>query len=326
MTNQVPRGKISIYGVGGCGVNLAYRYQEIAGKEEPGVAIIEPYYIDSSFANAKPGMEGRMFVLEEKEGSGKIRTENRVELSRAVAPVLQKFAPGDLNIIIASGSGGTGSVISGYLTARLQELDENVIVILVGSDECERAATNTVNTVKSLEGIAQKSGKTVLMYYEHLKPADRRSCVDDRVWFVISSLAHLMSRRNRELDLKDIENFINFSKHTSASPQLSVLEVYRTQEEANDAASFAMAVASLLPDPDSESINFRPEYRCTGYPEEGLPKGVKALHFVAGVEPVYGMFKNITKSNEEIASAKNARTVRDSIVKNSEVDDDGMVF
>lgn len=326
MSTQVPRGRIALFGVGGAGCNLAYRYHEVAGKESAGVAIVEPYYLDSSFANAKPGMEERMYVLEEKEGSGKIRTENRVELSRAVAPVLQKFHPGDLNIVIASGSGGTGSVASGYLTSRLLELGHRVIVILVGSDECERAATNTLNTIKSFEGIAQKADKTVLMYYEHLKPTDRRSAVDDRIWFVISSLAHLVSRRNRELDLKDIENFVNFAKHTSAKPQLSVLEVYRTTEEANNAADFAMAVASLLPDPDSESIGFRPEYRCTGYPEEGLPQGVKALHFVAGVEPVHGMFKNLTKSTDEISSAKNARTVRDSIVKNTEVDDEGMVF
>ncbi len=323
----VPRGKITLLGCGGAGSNIVAHYADIAGKEIPGCAVIEPYYLDSSYANIKEGMDQeRTFILEEKEGSGKIRTENRVELSRAVAPILKKFTPGDLTIVVSSGSGGTGSTLGPMLTSKLLDEGHKVIAILIGSDECERSSTNTLNTIKSYEGIAQKNGKSVMMYYEHVKPSDRRSAIDERVWFIIGCLSYLMSRRNAEMDLKDIENFINFSSNTSAKPQLSVLEVYRTNDEANAASDFAVAVASLLKDPDSESINFRPEYRCTGYPTEGLPDGINCLHFVAGVEPVHGMFKNISKSTEEIASAKNARTVRDSIIKPSEADDDGMVF
>jgi hypothetical protein len=323
----VPRGKISIYGIGGCGTNIVAHYAEVAGKEVPGCAIIEPYYLDSSFANVKGAVDPeRTFILEEKEGSGKVRTENRVELARAIAPVLKKFPPGNLNIVVSSGSGGSGSVGSIYLTSKLLEDGYPTIVILVGSDECERSSLNTLNTIKSYEGVAQKTGKTVMMYYEHLKPADKRSAIDERIWFVISAISCLASRRNDEMDLKDIENFVNFSANTSANAQLSVLEVYRSNEEANAAANFAVAVASLLRDPDSSSIDFRPEYRTTGYPSEPLPSGIECLHFVTGVEPVHGMFKNISKSTEEIASAKNARTVRDSIVKSSELDDDGMVF
>lgn len=325
MAMETPRGKVAIYGCGGCGQNIAARYSDMAGQETPGAAILEPYFIDTSLANLKEGMnKDRFFLMEAREGSGKVRTENRTEISRAVLPILQKFPPGDLNVVVFSGSGGTGSVAAPYLISKLLEDNRSVVAVVVGGDECERAAVNTVNTLKSLEGIAQKTGKTVMMYYEHLKPTDKRSAIDNRIWMVISALASLMSRRNEAMDLQDLHNFFNFSHVTSAEPRLSALEVYTNNSEANQSADFALAVASLLPNPDAESVTFRPEYLCVGYPEHPLPNKLEALHFVAGVEPIHGMFRNLTKSTDEIVRAKHARVAHDSIA--IDADSDGMCF
>lgn len=325
MTNELPRGKVTIYGAGGCGLNLVSRYSDMAGKEVPGVALVEPYFVDSSMANLKEGIDKeRLFVLPETEGSGMVRTENREDIQRSVTPVLQNFKPGDLSIVVFGAGGGTGSVFGPYIIAKLLEQNKPVVAVVVGSDDCEKAASNTLNTVKSLEGVAQKSGKTVMMYYEHLKPTDKRSSVDNRVWMVISSLLTLYSRRNRALDLQDLSNFLNFSAVTSSKPQLSALEVFTKLAEAESTGDYAIAVANLLPTPDSESISFRPEYLCNGYPENPLPDKVESLHFVASTEPVYAMFKSLTKSTEEISRSKNARTEHEKISVNA--DADGMCF
>lgn len=325
MATQTPQGVMNIYGVGGCGMNLASRYSEVAGQASNGMAIIQPYFIDTSLANLKEGLDPeRFFLMEAREGSGKIRTENRSEISRAALPILQKFPPGDLNVVVFSASGGTGSVGGIYLLSKLLEDGKNAVAVVVGGDECERAAVNTLNAVKSLEGVAQKTQRTLMMYYEHLKPTDKRSVIDNRIWFVISALSVLISRRNEAMDLQDIHNFFYFSNVTSAAPQLSALEVYTNNKDIEASESFAMAVASLLPNPDSESISFRPEYLTIGYPEHPLPNKLECLHFVGGVEPIHGMFKNLNQSTSDIIKAKNARMTRDRITVDG--DEDGMCF
>lgn len=325
MATETARGVMNVYGVGGCGMNLASRYNEIAGQVSDGMAIIQPYYIDTSLANLKDGLDSeRFFLMEAREGSGKIRTENKSEISRSALPVLQKFPPGDLNIVVFSASGGTGSVGGIYLLSKLLEEGKNVVAVVVGGDECERAAINTLNTVKSLEGVAQKTNRTVMMYYEHLKPTDKRSTIDSRIWFVISALAVLISRRNEAMDLQDIHNFFYFSNVTSASPQLSALEVYTNNKDIEAASEFALAVASLLPNPDCEAISFRPEYLTIGYPQQPLPNKLECLHFVGGVDPIHGMFKNLSKSTEEIVKAKNARIGHERITVDG--DEDGLCF
>lgn len=325
MPTETARGVMNVYGVGGCGINLTSRYSEIAGQVSDGMAVIEPYFIDTSLANLKEGLDPeRFFLMEAREGSGKIRTENRTEISRSVLPILQKFPAADLNVVVFSASGGTGSVGGIYLLSKLLEDGKNAVAVVVGGDECERAAVNTLNTVKSLEGISQKIQKTVMMYYEHLKPSDKRSAIDNRIWFVISALAVLISRRNEAMDLQDIHNFFFFSNVTSAPPQLSALEVYTNNKDIEAASEFALAVASLLPNPDSDSISFRPEYLTVGYPQTPLPNKLECLHFVGGLDPVHGMFKNLNQSTSDIVKSKHARIGHDRITVDG--DDDGMCF
>lgn len=328
MSNETPRGKVRIYGCGGTGINLTSHYEAGSETEMEGLGIISTCYLDTSTANLSPNIPTeKVFLVEEKEGSGKIRTENRVEISRAVTPALQKFVPLDLNIVVFSGSGGTGSVFGPQLVGKLLSMGKPTVAVVVGGDECERSAVNTLNTIRSLEGVAKTNDGMAVMYYEHLKPTDKRSQIDDRAWFVITSLAYLFSRRNRELDLADLTNFLNFGPPvTSVSPQLAVLEVYRSNEDAESAKDITISAASLLPSPDATGITFHPEYSCTGYPTEQMPKGCESMHFITAIEPVHEMFKTLTKTVNEISSAKNTRTVRDSIVSDSAMDESGMVF
>lgn len=326
MNNETPRGRLVIYGAGGCGINLAARY--INAKSDENNAETIPYFIDTSHANIPSAVDSNnVFILEEKEGSGKIRTENRVDISKAARPIIQKFKPGDVNVVVFSGSGGTGSVLGPYLISKLLEDGKPVVAVVVGSDECERAATNTLDTIRSLDGVARKQKRMVPMYYAHLGSNEKRSSIDVSCWAVISSLSVLASRRNQALDLKDITNFLNYaSPVTSVEPQLSALEVYRNNEDANSAADFGVAVASLLANPDCEGVSFRPEYMCVGYPLAPLPEKVEALHFVAGVGPIAGMYKNLSKATQAIAVAKSARIETSPIISDADVDEDGMSF
>lgn len=326
MNNEIPRGRLVIYGAGGCGINLAARY--VNAVLDDNNAAITPYFIDTSHANIPSNADpNSIFILEEKEGSGKIRTENRADIAKAARPIIQKFQPGDVNVVVFSGSGGTGSVLGPYLISKLLEDGKPVVAVVVGSDECERAATNTLDTIRSLDGVARKQKRMVPMYYAHLGNNEKRSNIDVSCWAVISALSVLASRRNQALDLKDITNFLNYaSPVTSVEPQLSALEVYRNNQDADSAAEFGIAVASLLDNPDSEGISFRPEYMCVGYPGAPLPENVHALHFVAGVGPIAGMYKNLSKATQAISVAKSARIETTPIAADAQVDDDGMAF
>ncbi len=322
-----PQGTLRIYGAGGAGINIVGSWNADAGTiPGPGTAQIELAYIDTSRSNLPVGVDPKLvFVLEGVDGSGKVRAENHVEIGRNIRNVIQQHEAGDLNVVVFSASGGSGSVFGPLVIGELIERGQPVVGIVIGSEESNITAKNTLNTLKSLQAIAEKKGVPVVISYLHNERNGKRSNNDTRARYLISTLAMLASRRNHALDTKDLIHFFNFSKVTTVGTQLALLHVYNNPDDV-DAASNPIAIASLMREPDQVGYTITPEYETTGYPLEAI-ETFDQLHFVITIDGLQAIIKNLTGRIDEVTKLSAARVKHDSIVTSSDnVTDDGLVL
>jgi hypothetical protein len=220
-----------------------------------------------------------------------------------IRKVLLQHKPAAMNIVVASASGGSGSVIGPLLLKELLEQGCPAIILMIGSSESSITATNTLNTLKSLEAIGGSLDKPVVMTYQHNGEDATRTEVDERVIGTIDTLAVMCSSNNGALDSRDIHNWLFYNHSTAVPAQLSLLEVFRTRDGASKVVA-PISVASLLKDVDSPEPRFMAEYSCAGYPKEPLPGSLEEVHYVISVDAI----KQLTLIRQEEVDEYTAAT------------------
>ena len=321
-----PIGSIRLYGCGGGGINIVKRY---AGplKSTTGVADIKTTYIDTSRSNLDDDPDHQnIFVLPELDGSGKVRRENHEAIAQQVPRILKDFSPADLNLVIFTASGGTGSVAGPLIISELIERNQNVVAIVIGSDESVITGMNTFNTLKSLDHISRTKGTPVVMHYTQNDRSLKRSDVDKQVMFVISSLAVLASRQNKGLDTKDVANWVNFTRTTSVPSQLALLKVYGDAKEVDQLAGESFTLAALLKSEDEEQPRFKPEYNCDGFYRPGTEMATNLFFTIEthGLRDVLNQLNAVAQNAQE---TKQARIDGPSFVgRNDEVSSTGLIL
>ncbi len=155
----------------------------------------------------------------------------------------------------------------------------------------------------------------------------------------ISYLCILFSRRNRELDSKDLQNWLRFtSPITSFQPQLAIMTVL--WHDAGDTSVNAdlaklgniISVATLAPDMINTDLSIPPEYQTVGIlPTTATKAGSdnlsgKVFNYVISDGLINEFAKGLTKFLNELEAAAAARPTKTSIVAHNEADQDGMVY
>ena len=300
MKIETPRGKLRVYGMGGCGINITQFF--LNAEEEPNCALIKTGFVDTSRSNFKGDYNDEdVFVLPDTDGSGKIRATNYEDITNVTKQILHQIPPLDFNIVVFSLSGGSGSVSAALVISELLERDIPVVAIGVGSSESKIEAENSIKSLKTLDSIAKKHDKPVVMYYEHNSRG--RQDVDISVRVAISSLAVLTSRRNREMDSQDIYHWLNFNKTTTIKPQLAQLEIINSSEDGKHIKD-PISVASIYSSEEITPAELNPDYHTAGYLDEAKEK-FEQLHFVISVDAI----PSIYKKDKEILEKFNERTV-----------------
>ncbi len=197
---------VKLYACGGAGINLVNKFMEI--KDSLTLHGIEVVYVDTSYSNIdQDSITDNFYVLEGLDGSGKFRPSNYEALRDASQEILHQFKPGVINIIISSGSGGSGSVIAGILTNELLNRNEIVIPIIVGSTSSKIETENTIKTIQSYVSISSRQDKVVACLYNENSSSKNRTQVDLEIIHNIAAIAMLVQNNVKELDTADISNF-----------------------------------------------------------------------------------------------------------------------
>lgn len=308
-----PKGQVRIYACGGGGLNIGLQLEKHRGVAESGFANCSITYIDTSRSNMRSGMEAaHTYLLDGLDGSGKVRSENHAVIDRHIASILETFAPLDLNIVLHTAAGGSGSVIGPLLTSAMLAKDVPVLVMAIGSADTRLDAENTLKTLKSYEAIAHMRKAPVVMFYHQNGAGVTRESVDSRIKEVAMALAMLFSREHSELDSKDLRNFLRFSeKVTSFAPQLTALSLV---EKTNDLSALnlgnVIAVATLANQGEATSITPLPEYQCAGFLPEAVVKDVHTrmpMHFVLSDAVLTGVATRLNELLVQIDTAKATR-------------------
>lgn len=322
------KGKARIYACGGAGINIGKKLEQFRGTSEVGVTDLDITYIDTSRSNLDATVSGDYcYLLDGLDGSGKIRRDNYHAISENTRKILQSFKPLDVNIVISSGSGGSGSVIAPSLVTELLENDHNVIVIVIGSSDSRIDIDNTLKTLKSYDAISQKRERPVVAAYFQNSAETPRSKVDDSIVSVLFSLTTLFSRENKELDTRDLYNFLNYHRVTSFKPKLVGLTVH-IGDVPTDSISDVISVASVVV--DETSLNFIPEYRCVGYLSEQVSADIAKnmpMHFLTHNDSFAAVAELLTEKLDSLDKIQKARIESKPVISSKDViADDGMVL
>lgn len=322
---------VRVYALGGAGLNLA-RELSAFPREEEGFARLELAHVDTSRSNLTEDVpENEVYVLKDLDGLGKIRREGAEAISQAALDILQKFKPADFNIVISSASGGTGSVATPSLLRHLLDKEQNVVVVMIGSTDTHLEAQNTLNSLKSLEGVSKLTNKPVVLHYQENSPETPRLSINKHVVNLVNDLRALFSGQNRELDTRDLHNWLRFDRSTAHRPQVASLTEVAGQQSLPEDLGNVISVASLS---SSEAVDARlgayVEYRCNGYISPELSKVLgeqDPLHYVISDGPIAATAKRLSRLIEELEAQRASRVQSTGLLSQADQpNQDGLVF
>jgi hypothetical protein len=342
VTQTPAKGRTRIYACGGAAINIVAGLKNTTVNRDL-VSDFEVVLVDTSRSNLSAhSREAECYLVEGLDGSGKVRSENSGAIAERVKDILQQHKPGDLNIILSSGAGGSGSVIGPLLASELLARGVAVIILMVGSTASKLEAENTLKTLKTYEAISQKRDMPVVMHYLQNSPTLIRAKVDQSMISTISYLGMLYSRRNRELDTKDLQNWLNFSKDglTSFGAQLAVLTILwhdqadgDNTEMKSDLAKLGniISVATLAPEGVNTDLPQAPEYQTVGIlpqiKDGGEQLAGKVISYVISDGLLPQFTKGLNGFLSDLTQAAESRPPKTSILSNTDkVDNTGLVL
>ena len=324
------KGKVRLYCAGGAGINIGKHLESFRGVSETGVAELHSVFVDTSRSNLSTNLpEEATYLLKDLDGSGKIRKENHAQIAAHTRDILQQHPPLDLNIVISSGSGGSGSVIAPSLVSELLVRDVQTIAITIGATDTRLEIDNTLKTLKSYEAIAKLRKVPVVMAYFQNSEATPRASVDEEVLRTITALLTVYSRENSELDSRDLYNFLHFERVTSYEPQLAALTLQMSASLEGDGSS-VVTVASLYNGQQTNALPFIPDYQCVGYLPEGIAERIaeiSPIHLATTSNLMPVVAKSLGKTLDELEQKRLARVKTSSILSDKdEATDSGLVL
>lgn len=304
------KGTIRLYAAGGAGINIGKLLEKFRGIKEPGMGVLDQVYIDTSQSNAKGVNLDKSYFFEGKDGSGSVRKENHESIAAHTREILLKFPPQDLNIVISSGSGGSGSVIAPLLVSELLDNKLPVIAIMIGAAETRLGIKNTIDTIKSYEAIARLRKTPVALGYFQNTDATPRPKVDVAILQLITSLMTVFSRENSELDSKDLYNFLNFDQVTTFPVQLASLISVNGDFPDYLTTGTAISVTTLAKEGVITSLPFVPDYQCVGFLPDDAHQRVQdssPVYLITVADAVGLAMKELNGSLKELDQAQRAR-------------------
>lgn len=255
---------IRIYACGGTGINITSQVRSLQVIKEAAVPKI--VYCDTSTSNLLTGFEkDDKFILSNVNGSGRLRKENAMGIRNAIPELIKEYPPEELNLIVCSASGGTGSTYAIELGKTLLADGHPTIIHLVVTSEDARATLNSMQTIKQFNHIATTLNIPVLLDIANQAESTDSPTVDTEVLRKIAATLMVGSGLNAGLDVRDVSNFVYFNRVTSIEPRL--LECSVNFGEPSDDLMLSEDIVTLL------DVS----------PHGALPSNVDSLYRASGV-------------------------------------------
>lgn len=314
---------ITLYGCGGCGINVVKHIMETCEPSSKFFASLNPVYIDTSHSNVD-GVSENTYIIPARngeEGSGKVRKENAGSITERALQMLEKFQPGDLSIVISSASGGSGSVISPTIVSELLNRSLPVIVFIVGSHASLIERDNTVKTLKSFASVSAIRNVPLIVSYYGNDQDGSRDDIDGMIKEDVVKLSLLFSGCNKELDTRDLTNWLYYNRTTNYAPRVSIFSI--NNGPLKDVDHNLISAATLAGKGMTTHIGEEVDYQCVGYLDSSLIEKfglTEPVHFVVHE----GLFEKIGASliekHAELQTKVKSRVATVNIVGDNDID------
>lgn len=303
-----------VYACGGAGINLTN------GVDINNDRIV---VIDTSKSNLKK-VEGdrEVYLVEGMSGAGKVRKTSHSGSKDELPDILFKHQPSDINIIVSSASGGSGSVLSYLLMDELMRQNKTVVMVLVGSYDSIVETENTLKTLTSLAGLVKKHQKPVVCFFEENisdGTSNGRFRSDEYIKTFLVLMARIASgESSEELDITDIKNFFDYTVATEYPPSLVYLDTLTGVNMVDTDKGNPVSALSIIGNHDtSYQLNVPVPYQAVGVISQDLK--TDQLHLIT----LDGYFLNKIKEIETMLAEMKSNVPRK---KSIEVDSTDIVL
>lgn len=327
---------VVVYACGGAGINICKDFYFLEESKEPGFSTLRTVMVDTSTSNVPQDVIGTKNFIHTKDitgnlakGSGKIRAENYEAVSVQLDELIKSTKPGDVNVIVHSTSGGTGSTVGNMLVSSLLGQGRNVVVLMVGSASCRQEIVNSISTIKSYQAIASKRKRPVAAYYLSNDELSMEK-VDNAVKLMISMISMIWSDQNHGLDQQDLTNFLNYEKVTQHQPALVGVDAWVGEDkiEKMDEGRMITSLLTIVREGEDPKPEVTVGYHCYGYMSQAASESLK-LETPLRVCTIQGYFGRVVKDLEAKLKAfddavKNTKLHHVEVVEDTE--DDGLIL
>lgn len=331
--------KIIIHAAGGAGINQAIKIYD--NVDHTYGTVIETNFIDTSMKNAmayvdKIKIDEDLYIIksmshqnDDIDGSGGERSHNYEAITESVKMYLDhhrinKNVTGTFHIVLFSASGGSGSVIGPLIISEMLKRSIPVVACVTGDLNTVNFASNTSNTLASLDNISKSLNKPIPFYYinntvvnndnkgiRYENTNNIKDTIDNADKGLISFIqifSIFASGKNRDIDSQDINTFLDFTKFKSIKIPVGLYGIVMTTNKLDNLTEkyFTPVIGRTLtfenisPDINSSMVNWKygiiidPDIK-NHITEDNVP-----LHMLLGT----GLMNKINKDvNDAIASS-----------------------
>lgn len=310
------KSKIAVYFCGGTGLNIGKNLNDLD---------VDICYLDTSDRNITEDHDkSKIFLTKNTVGAGKNRGYILPIVRPQINNVLSRFPAADFNIVVFGTSGGSGNILGSLLVSEMLKANETVVVVGISGLESTEVVNNSLDALKTLEGISLNQGKVIPMVHLINGVGVPYAVTNDEADFYIRALCDLTAQTHERLDVKDIEHWVNFTGKAGIQPQLCELKIFDNRKDASTVNEM-LSVASLFTDEKQEVPFGSPFVRTTGIAKPGSIIADQ-LHFIInsiGIEEIVKSLEDIKSESHRHQSKYRQRNSTLDI--DDEADDDGFV-
>lgn len=323
---------LAVYGNGGGGSNCASMLETV--KPIEGLAQLKIAYFDTSRANAENLPEDRFFLVDtgdSTEGSGMERRSNARPILDQVNKFLLEHPPGNLNVVVYTASGGSGSVSGPAIHSELLKRGLPVISVVIGDSSSEKGLINHMDVIEGFEYVSRNREANFVYAYCYNEGNKSWASVNNEVMRIITALAVLSSGKNTALDSRDVAHWLQSCdvKDTNGESLYDPLPLRLRMVTSNRQKEFAeldvYSRISLLATTDAPEANWTSDFAKNGYCDlkEILNEDADALHFILTDENE-SILKGLQKKHDDMVRKKEARSKRRTSSSRDDIDDSGL--
>lgn len=308
---------LKIYACGGTGINIAKTINNES---------IEVAYIDTSRSNLSGVKDKNIFIIEGSDGSGKNRALTYENFKDVVENVLIKHKPSEeLNIIIMSLSGGTGSVVGPMLASQLSRNNKNVLCLTVASTSSIKEISNNIKTLQTFISLANTNKRCMTILIEENSENEGRHRTDKNIALAVELFSVMIDKtKTQEFDTSDLSNFINFDRVTDVEPCATIMSINSTENLKLSDNEHIVSTIHIVTDKNKQIKNNKPEYLALCVVTDSENKNEYDIR----IDNIIGNLENyITQYEQIIENFKDEKKVKNiKLSKVTNANNDGIVI